>query len=62
MTCNSVNPEVRRLLQRETKIEVQIVAPGFTTILHGNGRAEVFSKSLEQLPYFSNCNIDNIVV
>jgi hypothetical protein len=62
MTCNSVNPEVRRFPQRETKIGVEIVAPNFTAILHSSGRAKVFCKSLEPPPYFSDCRIDNIVV
>jgi len=62
MTCNSVNPEVRKFPQRETKIGVQIVAPGFTAILHNSGRAKVFCKSLEPPSYFSDCRIDNIVV
>ncbi len=62
MTCNSVSPEVWRFPQRETKIGVEIVAPGFTAILHSNGRAKVFCKSLEPPPYFSDCRIDNIVV
>jgi len=62
MTCNSVNPEVWRFPQRETKIGVQIVAPGFTAILHRNGKSKVFCKSLEPPSYFSDCRIDNIVV
>ncbi len=62
MTCNSVSPEVWRFPQRETKIGVEIVAPGFTAILHSSGRAKVFCKSLEPPPYFSDCRIDNIVV
>jgi len=62
MTCNSVNPEVRKFPQRETKIGVEIVAPDFTAILHSSGRAKVFRKSLEPPPYFSDCRIDNIVV
>jgi len=62
MTCNSVNPEVRKFPQRETKIGVQIVAPSFTAILHNSGRAKVFCKSLEPPSYFSDCRIDNIVV
>jgi hypothetical protein len=62
MTCNSVNTEVRRFPQRETKIGVEIVAPDFTAILHSSGRAKVFCKSLEPPPYFSDCRIDNIVV
>ncbi len=61
MTCNSVSPEVWRFPQREMKIGVQIVAPDFTAILHSNGRAKVFCKSLEPPPYFSDCRIDNIV-
>ncbi len=62
MTCNSVSPEVRKFPQRETKIGVEIVAPGFTAILHSSGSAKVFCKSLEPPPYFSDCRIDNIVV
>jgi hypothetical protein len=62
MTCNSVSPEVRKFPQRETKIGVQIVAPGFTAILHNSGKAKVFCKSLEPPPHFSDCRIDNIVV
>jgi hypothetical protein len=62
MTCNSVSPEVRKFPQRETKIGVQIVAPGFTAILHSSGRAKVFCKSLEPPQHFSGCRIDNIVV
>jgi hypothetical protein len=62
MTCNSVSPEVLKFPQRETKIGLQIVAPGFSAILHRNGRAKVFCKSLEPPPFFADCRIDNIVV
>jgi hypothetical protein len=62
MTCNNVNSEVWRLLQRETKIGIQIIAPDFTAILHSSGKAKVFCKSLEPPSYFSDCRIDNIVV
>jgi hypothetical protein len=61
MTCNSVSPEVLKFPRRETRIGLQIVAPGFTAILHRSGRVKVFCKSLEPPPYFSDCRIDNIV-
>jgi hypothetical protein len=62
MTCNSFNPEVLKFPKRKTKTGLQIVAPGFSAILHKSGRAKVFCKSLETPPYFSDCRIDNIVV
>lgn len=61
MTCKSVNPDVLKFPQRETKIGLQIVAPGFSAILHKSGKAKVFCKSLEPPQYFFNCRIDNIV-
>jgi hypothetical protein len=61
MTCSSVSPKALEFLRRETKIGLQIVAPGFTAILHSSGRAKVFCKSLEPPPFFADCRIDNIV-